>query len=428
MERAMRWGLVVLGLLTAGCGARAAPPVAPAPVGPAAVAPGDQEKFAAGLVAMARHERAGDWNEATCNETIALLLAGASMPAASYDAGLVQRRCKKEGEARALFQAAVARDPSFYPARTALALGAASEPGGLDRAIVELAKIVRETRFANADTLVSLATLQMRRGAGSPDEEGADDLDRARKNLHRALAIDDANMSALNQMALLHLAHARRAAQGRAEGKKAATQALELAALVCAKAIAKNPRSAPLHNTAGLVEVELGNLSRAAASFDEARRLDPRLFEAQMNVAALNLQTRGFARAEEAYRAVLALRPDDYDARVGLALAIRGQIDAQSEGARVALATQELERAKKIAPDRPEAYFNQAILVQEYGARTAAPGEALANLARARGLYEQFIVKAEGAPAFAEARERARERLKDLQQMAEVEKLSAPPP
>ena len=235
-------------------------------------------------------------------------------------------------------------------------------------------------------------------------------------------------MSAMNQMALVHLEHARRAAGPRAEGKKAASQALELAALVCSQAITKNPRWAPIHNTAGLIEVELGNLSRAAAYFDEARRLDPHLVEAQMNVAALNLQVRGFARAEEAYRAVLAQKPEDYDARVGLALAIRGQIDQASEATRVTAATQELERAKHIAPDRPEAYFNQAILVQEYGARTGAPGEALANLARARGLYEQFIVKADGAPAFAEAKERARERLKDIAQMVEVEKSSTPAP
>jgi hypothetical protein len=296
----------------------------------------------------------------------------------------------------------------------------AAEGGNLDGAITELRKAVIESRFTSVEAQVALATLQMKRRNATADDDGADDLDRARKNLHRALAIDDTSMPALNQLALLHLAHARRAAAPRAEGKKAATQALELAALVTAQAIRKNPRWAPVHNTAGLVEVELGNLSRAAASFDEARRLDPRLIEAQMNVAALNLQVRGFARAEEAYRAVLALRPDDYDARVGLALALRGQIDAANEPAQVAAATQELERAKQLAPDRPEAYFNQAILVQEYGGRSGKAGEALASLAKAKGLYEQFIAKADGAPAFADAKERAKDRLKDIQQMVEV--------
>jgi tetratricopeptide (TPR) repeat protein len=411
--------------------------VVPAPEGPAAVPPEKQKAFAQGLALMARHERAGDWTAASCDEAVALLLSGAAAPAASYDAGLVQRRCKREGEARALFEAALARDPSFYPARTALALSAAEKPGGLDGAIAELQKIVRETRFGDADTLISLATLEMRRGAGAPDEEGADDLARARKNLHRALAIDDTSMPAHNQMALLHLAEARRsrARAGERGEKKAATQALELAAVICSQAIAKNRQYAPLHNTAGLIEVELGDISRAAAHFEEARRLDPRLVEAHMNLAALNLGVRGFARAEEAYRAVLALHPDDYDARVGLALAIRGQIDEPSLAARVAAATEELERAKKIAPDRPEAYFNQAILVQEYGAR-ANWGNATDNLARAKGLFEQFIVKADGAasrlPAgaatFADARERARERLKDIEQMAEVAGLPAASP
>jgi tetratricopeptide (TPR) repeat protein len=277
----------------------------------------------------------------------------------------------------------------------------------------------------------------MRRGNTRADEEGADDLDRARRNLHRALAIDDANMPALNQMALVHLEQARRLPRA-ADGKKAATQALEMAALICSQGIAKSPRWAPIYNTLGLVEVELGNLSRAAAAFDEARKLDPRLLEAQMNVAALNLQVRGFARAEDAYRAVLAQKPEDYDARVGLALAIRGQIDEATEAARVAAAAAELEHAKKIAPDRPEAYFNQAILVQEYGARTGRTGDNLVNLARAKELYEQFISKADGAAdrlgsasagarALADARDRARERLKDIQQMVEVEKLPHSP-
>jgi hypothetical protein len=375
---------------------------------------------------MARHERAGDWTDASCKETVDLLLAGKPGAAAHYDAGLVQRRCHHEREARTLFEAAVAKDPHFYPARTALALAAADERGGLDRAIGELATIVRETRFANADTLVSLATLEMRRGNAKADEEGSDDLDRARRNLHRALAIDDANMPALNQMALVHLEQARRLVRA-GDGKKAATQALELAALICSQGIAKSPRWAPIRNTLGLVEVELGNLSRAAAAFDEARKLDPLLLEAQMNVAALNLQVRGFARAEEAYRAVLARKPEDYDARVGLAIAIRGQIDEASEATRVAAAAAELEHAKKIAPDRPEAYFNQAILVQEYGGRTGKSADTLASLSRAKQLYEQFIAKADGAPAFADARDRARERLKDIQQMVEVEQLPHSP-
>ncbi len=418
MLRSSIWGLVVLGGMTMGCAATAPPP---------ATVPGPEARelavvppsFTEGLLAMARHDRANDWSEASCKATLELLGAGAPRPAARYDAGLVQRRCHRDAEATASFQAALAQDPAFYPARAALAIASAAEghdAGSLDRAIAELTRAVHDARFGDARSLTALAALQMRRGAHVADEEGPDDQARAATNLHRALAIDERNLPALNQLALLQLERARGGAAA-SGGRKSATQALELAALVCSQAIDKDPSFAPIHNTAGLVEVELGDLSRAAAQFDEARRRDPHLVEANMNLAALNLQVRGFSRAEEAYRAVLVDKPDDYDARLGLAVAIRGQIDDASEASRVAAATAEIARAKRIAPERPEAYFNEAILVQEYGGRKSDPGEALANLARARGLYEQFLTKAAGAPALAELRERAAGRLQDIKDM-----------
>jgi len=416
MRQPKGWGLMVLGWLTMGCGAAALPQTAvPEPRGPTA-GTAAAASFTQGLEAMAQHDRARDWSEGSCKATVELLLAGSPRPAARYDAGLVQQRCHHDADAQTHFEAALAQDPGFYPARAALAIARAAErgkPGDLDRSIAELGRAVRDARFGDAPLLTTLAALQVQRRSGVADDEGGDDLERATKNLHRALAIDDGNMPALNQLALLHLERARGA------GGKAATQALELAALVCAQAIAKDPGFAPIHNTAGLVEVELGDLSRAAASFDEARRRDPHLVEAQMNLAALNLQVRGFSRAEEAYRAVVAQRPDDYDARLGLAVAIRAQIDDATEAARVAAATAEIAEAKRIAPERPEAYFNEAILVQEYGGRKSDPGAARANLARARGLYEQFLARASGAPALAVLRERAEGRLQDIRILTE---------
>jgi len=77
--------------------------------------------------------------------------------------------------------------------------------------------------------------------------------------------------------------------------------------------------------------------------------------EAHLNYAAVNLGFRGFAQAEDAYRKVLAIRPGDYDARLGLALAIRGQIEPATEAERVASAARELAEAKRLAPARSEA-------------------------------------------------------------------------
>ena len=402
--------------LTIGCGQAAmAPPVA-APEPGERPTPEATLRFQAALSRVARHDRANDWTEEACKDAVAELLAagepGSVVP--RYDAALVEQRCGRHAQAKALLHDALDRDPRFYLARAALALYAAEEPRGLDHAIDELAQVVADTGYTSVEALVALATLQARRASKAVDGDGADDFDRARKNLSRALAVDDRYMPALDQLARLHLGQARR---GGARAGKKASQALELAALVCAQATRKNPRYAPIHNTAGLVEMELGNPSRAAAHFDEARRLDPRLIEAHLNYAAVNLGFRGFAQAEEAYRAVLALRPDEYDARLGLALALRGQIDATGEPARVDAAARELAAARRIAPDRPEAYYNEAILVQEYGGRGLERDKVRAELGRAKGLYATFLEKAGGAEAFHDARERARERMSEIDEM-----------
>ena len=146
-------------------------------------------------------------------------------------------------------------------------------------------------------------------------------------------------MPAFNQLALFYLETAKQApgatrktrrslvATNAAKEKSVDTQALELAALVCSQAIRKNPSYAPIHNTAGMIQVELGNLNSAVQEFHTAAKLDPTFYEAQMNFAAVNLSFRGFEQAEEAYRAALEMRPNDYDAHLGLALALRGQID-----------------------------------------------------------------------------------------------------
>src|SRR5262249_11110365 len=151
----------------------------------------------------------------------------------------------------------------------------------------------------------------------------------------------DSFLPAYDQLAIYHLEAARRSAPERAAlldsaigaaqpAFKGDTQALELAALVCSQAIRRNAGWAPIHNTAGLIQAELGNMSAAVQEFNTARKLDARLFEAQMNAAAVNLSFRGFVEAEKAYRKAVELRPDDYEAHLGLGLALRGQIDASS--------------------------------------------------------------------------------------------------
>jgi tetratricopeptide (TPR) repeat protein len=403
---------LALSLATVGCGGAAIGARPVAPEGPAGqLTPAAKSELDEALRAMAAHDRARDWTAATCGEIAGRFLGvdAKGTPVPSYDAGLARARCGDEGASRALFEAALARDPSFFPARSALAsLDAASGAAGLDRAIVDVEAQVVASRFTDVNALVLLGTLQMKRGRAASGPGDEDDLSRARRSLQRALAVDDGSVAALNQLALTHLASARSAA------KKGDVQALELARLVCSQAARKDPRYAPIHNTAGLIEVALGNLPRAVTELGEARRLDPASFEAQMNFAALNLGFRGYAPAEEAYRAALALRPDDYDARLGLSLSLRAQIDEARGAALVPEAERELVKAKSLAPERPEAYYNEGILVQEYGARWGDEANRGNSLARARDLFTTFLAKAGSGSAFADARKRASEHLVEI--------------
>ena len=186
---------------------------------------------------------------------------------------------------------------------------------------------------------------------------------------------------------------------------------------MCSQAIRKNPNYPAIHNTAGLIQVELQNINSAVQEFQTAAKLDPTFFEAQMNFAAVNLSFRGFEASEDAYRAALKIRPNDYDAHLGLALAIRGQINDSNFDQRVAEAQVELDQCKKLAPERAETFYNEAILTQEYKAKGTNAQSAVV-LEQAAAIFDTFVQKAGGAPEFAEAVKRAKDRSQDARDTA----------
>jgi hypothetical protein len=211
MLRATSFAVAVMCSMVVGCAKPGVTTPVTTPITAENAPEGIKDKFRDGLALMAKHDRAGDWSEDACKETATLLMAANGIAAASYDAGLVARRCHMPAEARSLFEAALKSDPRFYKARVALALD--TDKAGLDQAIAEVRRTVFEVRFQDADAVVALATLQMRRGSTVADDDGPNDMERAKGNLHRALAIDDGNMAAMNQLALLHLDRARRSAE-----------------------------------------------------------------------------------------------------------------------------------------------------------------------------------------------------------------------
>lgn len=442
--------LVVVGL-GVGCGGASQPgPKAAKGVGDGVVdAPNRQveqharERFTSALEAFNAHDKANDWNDKACAESAKNFEAAADaqgsskFPEAVYDAGLAYQRCNNDKEAKDRFQRALSDDAKFHFARVQLALYQFKIDGDVNAAISALEQAVADASFQNVPALVDLAMFQMQRdsdtvGANCQARSGGKDVslqdfECAKLNLQRALAIDDGYMPAFNQLALYYFGAAKKKAAtgGKRFGRTIATNAalakrgdvqqLELAALVCAQAVHKSQSYAPIHNTSGLILSELGQVNSAVKEFQSAAQLDPHFFEAQMNLAAINLSFRGFDKAEGAYRHALEMHQNDYDAHLGLALALRGQIDDSNYDKQVAAVQAELDACKKIDPARPDAYFNEGILTQEYKAKGAGALEkTLAVYDQAKQIFTDFMEEASGKSEYDGAVKKAKERLQDI--------------
>jgi len=437
-------GLAAVVAFTVACGGSSKDPKAP--VSGAKTVDGSDvvvkaaKKYEAALEDMIEHDEKADWTDAACTSVAEKFLdaaneqkegANKSLPEANYNAGLAYQRCAMHDEAKAQFQAALGASPDFHRSKVQLALYEYREKGDalLDQTIQKLHDAVIEAKFQNVDALVNLAMLQMKRNSSASGTGCENDMDCAKLNVQRALAIDDSYMPAFNQLAIYYMNQAlakadrdtgkkRTLVAADVEKKEASGQMLDLAALVCSQAIRKNSKYAPIYNTLGLIQVEQKNINGAVQAFNTARTLDPNFFEAQMNYAAVNLSFRGFDKAEQAYRAALKMQPDDYEARLGLALAIRGTIDNSNLDTKMAEADAELQKAKELDPARPEAYFNEAILIQEFKAKYAPNEEKkIALYDTAIRAFDTFIGKAGSAPEYADAVENSKERKADMKKI-----------
>jgi len=395
------------------------------------------KKAAAGykvaLDAFVAQDKAASWTAATCKDVAEKFLyasneqksaGGRALPEAVYNAGLAYQRCGDDANAKLYFEQATTIDKNFYRPSAQLALYRYKESGNIDQAISELDQIIRDAKFQNVEGLVSLAALQMQRGGPASGPGCENDLSCSQLNLQRALALDDSFMPAFNQLALYYLEQARgdsgedRSSMVVAGKKKKRInkQRLDLAALVASQAQMKNPNYAPIHNTTGLILVELENYNGAVKAFARARQLNPKLFEAQMNYAAVNLSFRGFGEAAKAYEVAISLRPDTYEAQLGLALALRGMISDSNYDKNVAEAQKHLDKAKQIEPKRAEAFYNEAILTEEYRAKRAATDDAkIKEFEKAKSQYRSFISNAQGKSEYADAIKVSEGRIQDIE-------------
>ncbi|PKN32090.1 MAG: hypothetical protein CVU63_20550, partial [Deltaproteobacteria bacterium HGW-Deltaproteobacteria-20] len=207
-------------VLPVGCTSQATLPPRPPPH-PAPLPDQARAEFGRGISSMVQHDRQGTWEDGTCAEVAATFLAvseaherarGTALGPALYNAGLANQRCGWHGKAKPLFEAALAAEPTLHRADVQLALQTYRERGApaLDAAIDRLQAAVVRAGFQDVDALVNLASLQMVRDGRHSQAGCEDDMSCAKLNIQRALAIDDGNMPAFNQLALQYLSRAKR--------------------------------------------------------------------------------------------------------------------------------------------------------------------------------------------------------------------------
>lgn len=348
---------------------------------------------------------------------------------ALFNASLAELRCQTSSEPRLQALSSVEMRPRAYQGVVRLTpLGARRTPEQLER---ELANATAASAAASGDatSFVALASLYIERGFWSSSPSASTrDFAVAEGYLDAALVIDERDPAARNELALLHLAKAKQLASSSnatgsgtapVEAVRARSSAeLERAFGLALQVVREHPTYAAARNTLGLVSYELRDASEAVRQFALATELAPRDVEAYTNLGAALLLMRSFAAAERAYERALALREDAYEAHLGRAQALGGQIDELHLDAQLARIEVELEHCKQLAPERPEAYYSQAWLNLDWTTKSASE-RAKTAASTATSLFDTFIAKAGMAPAYAEQVHSARAKLGELRARAQ---------
>jgi Flp pilus assembly protein TadD len=123
-------------------------------------------------------------------------------------------------------------------------------------------------------------------------------------------------------------------------------------------------------------------------------KLDPAMFAGHISFGRAALAFRGYDDARHAFERALALRPGDFDATLGLAVALRGLGDA--DGAEALY-----RKAAAIDPARPEPEWNLGVLYQDFKSGSAD------DMRRAREHLQRFVQKAAQQGVYEEVRQEA---------------------
>jgi tetratricopeptide (TPR) repeat protein len=252
--------------------------------------------------------------------------------------GVQAMKDKVPAKAIEFFREAIKQDSGLWEARFDLGVVLA-QTGDLAGAEEELARAAKMVP-AEEDVAVALAEVRRRRGEAKDAADGLEDFVKANPNSVASRAI---YVTALRESGQFDAAIAQ--AQNMLQKKPGDAVALaelalcylakgnhDTAELVAKQAIDANPKSAQAHRANGLVALAEGDDALAFQAFSKASAEDPRDTTSRLNMASVLMRAGVYPKAEEQYRAILQVAPDDADAMVGLAAALRGQADPKATG------------------------------------------------------------------------------------------------
>jgi tetratricopeptide (TPR) repeat protein len=335
----------------------------------------------------AQAKQEGAWTKSHCNSAAEAFKDVASdhakiAPDCYANAGAAYEHCGMTSEATDAYEEANRKgrallNREFAPALVGLGR-LAYRQGQLDKA-EELFKraIAADPKNAEARNNYAVALYEKGRKGG-----GSSVYNEAIVHLRNALAIDSANMVAYTTLALIYYEVAR---DDRSK--------LDLAALVCKQAKDVSKTHAPIYNISGLIWLKKKNVTRALEDFRKAVELDDALLEAHMNIGAITLSYRDYPSAMKAFQKVLARQPNNVEAMIGLAVALRGERKMDEAEALY-------KKIASIDPKNPAVPFNLGLIYQDYK-DSQEP-----TLLKAKEYFNEFLARGGASDKVAEAKRR----------------------
>jgi tetratricopeptide (TPR) repeat protein len=331
-------------------------------------------------------------------------LAPASPQAVEKLVAAVRAAQDKGGDQRAigLLDEALKSDPQLWEARYNRGILLARR-GELAAADEELSRAFELAPNAE-DVAVALAEVRRRRGQPA---RAAEVLEAFVGKQPDAVVARIALVGALRESGKVEraIAHAREVLVRRPNDPQALAELalshlevdqVDTAELINQEALKAQTKSAAAERTAGLIALSRGDDAVAFQHFARATELDAKDTTARLNMATVLLQAGIYERAQQEFRTVLAVNPDDVAATLGLAAAVRGtggrdKAPAYQEARRL------LEQLLEREPNNAAATFNLAILYADF----------LQQSDKAKPLFERFLKLApENHPARALATKR----------------------